>query len=85
MDSVIIRARRGEDRVENAMVAVINMASDNMLIEGGAPRFLADKINHQVVIIGNKFIMPFKSIRFREWEVSYIVLARAKSPEDVSP
>ena len=56
-----------------------------MLIEGGAPRFLADSKNHQIVITGKRFIMPFKRIKFRLWAVSYTVLAKAKRPEDARP
>jgi hypothetical protein len=52
------------------MVAAIKITSDSILIEGGAPKLLADKINHQIVITGNRFIMPFKSIKFRLWAVS---------------
>lgn len=52
-------------REENEIVAVIKIASDNILIDGGAPRFLADKINHQIVITGKIFIIPFSNIKFR--------------------
>ena len=55
---------------ENEIVAAIRIVSESILIEGGAPRLLADKINHQIVITGNMFIIPFKSIRFRLWAVS---------------
>jgi hypothetical protein len=65
-----MRAKRGVVRDEKATVAVINMASESILIDGGAPKFLADKMNHQIVITGNRFIIPFKSIKFRLWEVS---------------
>lgn len=65
VDNIIIKTRRGVVRLEKATVAVISIASESILIEGGAPRFLADRINHQMVIMGNRFIMPFRSIRFR--------------------
>ena len=61
------------------------MVSDSIFREGGAPRFLADRINHQAVIAGNKFIIPFNIIRLRVWDVSYIVFAKANRPEDTKP
>jgi hypothetical protein len=70
---------------ENEIVAVIKITSDNILIEGGAPRFLADKINHQIVITGNRFIIPFNNIRLRLWAVSYTVFAKAKRPDEANP
>ena len=68
--SIIINAITGMVSVENEIVAAISMTSESMLIEGGAPKFLAAKINHQIDITGNRFIMPFKSIKFRLWAVS---------------
>jgi hypothetical protein len=62
---MIIRDKRGTVIDENATVAEISIASDSMLIDGGAPRFLADKRNHQIVMAGNKFIIPFRRRRFR--------------------
>ena len=62
--------KRGVVREEKATVAVISIVSESILMDGGAPRFLAERTNHQIVITGKIFIMPFKSIRFRLWEVS---------------
>lgn len=56
---------RGVENDENLMVAAMSMISDNILIEGGAPRFLAERINHQTVIAGKRFIIPFSRRRFR--------------------
>jgi len=80
-----IKPITGIVRLESEIVAVIKTASESILIEGGAPRFLAERINHQIVIAGKRFIMPFRSIRFRLWAVSYSVLTKAKRPEDTSP
>lgn len=57
-------------RGENLMVAVISIVSASILREGGAPRFLAERRNHQIVITGNTFIIPFRSIKLRLWAVS---------------
>ena len=70
MVNIIIGNNKNEEREENEIVAVINIVSASILIDGGAPRFLAHKINHQIVKEGNKFISPFKSLKFRVWDVS---------------
>lgn len=85
MVNIIIKPVIGIVRLERETVAAIKTISESMLIEGGAPKFLAEKINHQAVIAGKRFIMPFNTIKFRLWAVSYTVLAKAKRPEDVSP
>jgi hypothetical protein len=82
---MIIKAIIGIVNEENEIVAVIKITSDNILIEGGAPRFLADRINHQIAITGNKFIIPFNNIRLRLWAVSYMVFAKAKRPDEANP
>ena len=64
---------------------MIKTTSESILIEGGAPRFLAERINHQIVITGNKFINPFNSIKLRLCAVSYTVFARANKPEEARP
>jgi hypothetical protein len=46
-------------------VAAISIISESILREGGAPRLLAERINHQIVIAGKMFIIPFSSIKFR--------------------
>lgn len=51
-------------------MAVISIVSANILREGGAPKFEADKMNHQIVIAGKSPINPFNSIKFRLWAVS---------------
>lgn len=85
MVSIIIIAIMGIVRQEKEIVAVIKIASDSILIDGGAPRFLAERINHQIVITGKIFIIPFRSIKFRLWDVSYTVFARANKPEETRP
>jgi hypothetical protein len=83
--SMITKPITGIVRLESETVAVIKAISESILMEGGAPRFLAERINHQTVIAGKRFIMPFNTIKFRLWAVSYIVLAKAKRPEEASP
>ena len=61
----IINVINGIVKEENEIVAVISITSESILIEGGAPKFLADKTNHQTDITGNRFIIPFRSIKFR--------------------
>ena len=70
MVNMIIRPRRGTVIEENATVAEMSIASDSILIDGGAPNFLADNRNHMTVIAGNRFIIPFSRSRFRLWAVS---------------
>ena len=65
MVSMTIKPIRGIVRLENEIVAAIKTVSESMLIEGGAPRFLAERINHQTAITGKRFIIPFKIIKFR--------------------
>lgn len=48
-----------------AIVAVINIVSASILIEGGAPRFAAFSRNHHIVIIGKIFIIPLIIVRLR--------------------
>lgn len=62
---IIIKAIMGIVKEEKEIDAVINIISESMLIEGGAPRFLAERINHQTVITGKTFIRPFKIIKLR--------------------
>jgi hypothetical protein len=83
--NITIKPTIGIVRLESETDAAIKTTSESMLIEGGAPRFLAERINHQTAITGKRLIMPFNNIKFRVWAVSYIVLAKAKRPEDVSP
>lgn len=67
---MIISPRRGVVKDENLIVAAISIVSASIFREGGAPKFLADNRNHQIVITGNRFIMPLSSIRFRLCAVS---------------
>ena len=85
MVNITIKPVIGIVRLESEIVAAIKTTSESILIEGGAPRFLAERINQQTVVVGNRFIMPFNTIKFRLWAVSYTVLAKTKRPEDVSP
>lgn len=85
MVNIVIKPVIGIVSLESEIVAAIKTISESMLIEGGAPRFLAERINHQIAITGKRFIMPFNTIKFRLWAVSYTVLAKAKRPEDASP
>lgn len=68
--AIIIKERIGVVKLEYITVAVIKIVSASIFKEGGAPKFLAARINHQIVIAGNKFIIPFSRIRFRVWDVS---------------
>ena len=58
------------ESLENAIVAVRSIASAIILIDGGAPKFLALRTNHQIVREGNKFINPLIIIRLRVDDVS---------------
>lgn len=51
--------------LESLTVAVISTVSASILIEGGAPRLLAESRNHQMVMAGKIFIMPFRRIKLR--------------------
>lgn len=85
MVNMTIKPIIGIVRLEKEIVAAIKTISETILIEGGAPRFLAERINHQTAIMGKRLIIPFNIIKFRLWAVSYTILAKAKRPEDVSP
>jgi len=83
--NIIIKNKINEEILENEIVAVRSITSASMLIEGGAPKFLAARINHQIVRAGNKFINPLIISIFRVVDVSYVMLAREKSAEEIKP
>lgn len=66
-------------------MAVMSIISESIFSEGGAPKFLAERMNHQIVIAGKIFIIPFSRIRFRLWVVSYTVFAIANKPDEARP
>ena len=64
---------------------MIREISLNKLIEGGAPIFAADKINHHIVIDGKIDRIPlFKKI-LRDLVLSYIIFAIANKADEHSP
>ena len=55
----LIDARNVIKNSENDVVAVINIISLNILIDGGAAMFTVIHINHHIVIVGRSLIIPF--------------------------
>lgn len=83
--NIIIKNNKIIEILENAIVAVRSIASAIILIDGGAPRFLAFKTNHQIVREGNKFIIPLTIIKLRVWDVSYVMFAIEKRADEIRP
>lgn len=70
MVNITIKKIKIDENIENENVLEIKIVSANILILGGAPKFLAFNINHQIVNAGNKFISPLIKFKLRVNEVS---------------
>lgn len=71
--------------MEAVKVAVISIISDKRLIDGGAAIFAADIINHIIDIEGIIMFNPLFIIRFRDLDISYVMLAAANKADLRSP
>lgn len=59
--------------------------SATKFIDGGAPIFLASKMNTHMDIVGAKYIIPLEIRILRLFVDSYMELAREKRPEEARP
>lgn len=73
------------DEKENDRIEEIKMISLRRLIEGGAAILAPVNRNHHKVIIGLIHIKPFVRKMLRVWVISYDILAKEKSAEDLNP
>lgn len=67
------------------MILVNNEISLIRFSLGGAPIFLADKINHHSDMAGKIASKPLLRTILREWDVSYDIFANANRAEEQSP
>lgn len=67
------------------IILVIMKISLIVLIVGGADIFIAIKINHQKIMLGEMDIIPLKFIIFRVWYLKYKSFTNKNKADDTNP